>query len=142
MQVVYLFLSQKSYSASTFHLCHGMMLSIMCKQLFSLSLLKQFIFLIFLFFRFRLWDYLYFLYLYCCFCFSYIFSFSVNLYTYNFSISRMWLIKTSLFWKMESLLVKSRIPKMTVCGVKVGKIKLFWKHGTRSDRKHLTKSHL
>ena len=27
---------------------------------------------------------------------------------------------------------------MAVCGVKVGKIKLFWKHWTKSDHKHLT----
>ena len=33
---------------------------------------------------------------------------------------------------MESLPAESRIPKMAVCGVKVGKIVLFWKHWTKS----------
>ena len=30
---------------------------------------------------------------------------------------------------------------MAVCGVKVGNIKVFWKHGTKSDHKYLTRSH-
>ena len=46
--------------------------------------------------------------------------------------------KDLLFSKMESLFVQSRNPKMAICGVKVGKIKLFWKHWTKPDHKHLT----
>ena len=42
---------------------------------------------------------------------------------------------------MESLLLESRNPKMAVYGVKVGKIKLFLKHWSNSDHKHLTQSH-
>ena len=30
---------------------------------------------------------------------------------------------------------------MAVCGLKVGKIKLFWKHWAKSDHKDLTRSH-
>ena len=30
---------------------------------------------------------------------------------------------------------------MAICGVKVGKIKLFWKHWIKSDHNHLTRSH-
>ena len=30
---------------------------------------------------------------------------------------------------------------MVVCGVKVGNIKVFQKHWTKSDRKYLTRSH-
>ena len=30
---------------------------------------------------------------------------------------------------------------MAVCGVKVGIIKLFWKHRTKPDHKHLTRPH-
>ena len=42
---------------------------------------------------------------------------------------------------MKSLLAETEISKVTVCGVKVGKSKLFWKHWTKSDHKHLTQSH-
>ena len=42
---------------------------------------------------------------------------------------------------MDSLLLKSRIPEVGVCGFKAGKIKLFWNDGTRSDRKYLKWSH-
>ena len=62
--------------------------------------------------------------------------FSLDLNTYNINISRMWLVNTLLLLKMESLLVDSRIQKMAACGVKVGNIKLFWKHCTRSAHKH------
>ena len=47
----------------------------------------------------------------------------------------MWLINTLLLLKMESLLADSRIQKMAACGVKVGNIKLFWKHCTKSAHK-------
>ena len=43
---------------------------------------------------------------------------------YNFNIGRMWLAKTLVFSKKESLLTESRIPKMAVCGAKVGNIKV------------------
>ena len=46
-----------------------------------------------------------------------------------------------LFSKKEFLLIESRIPRMTVCGVKVGNIKVFWKHWTKSNHKHLPQSH-
>ena len=42
---------------------------------------------------------------------------------------------------MGSLLAESRIPKLAVCGVNVGKIKPFGKHWTKPDHKHLTRSH-
>ena len=51
--------------------------------------------------------------------------FSLDLHLYNLNISRMSLIKTLLFLKIESLLAESTIPKMAVSVVKVGKIKLF-----------------
>ena len=51
--------------------------------------------------------------------------FSLDMYTYNLSINRIWLLRHLLFSKMESLFAESRNPKMAVCGVKVGKIKLF-----------------
>ena len=68
-------------------------------------------------------------------------TFSLDLYTYKLNISRMWVIKALLLLKMESLLVKSRIPKMAFFSVKVGKIKLFWKHWTKCDHQHVTRSH-
>ena len=37
--------------------------------------------------------------------------------------------------------MESRNPKMAVCDVTFGKIKLFWKNWTKSDHKHLTQSH-
>ena len=67
--------------------------------------------------------------------------FSLDLNTYNLNMSRMWLINTLLFLKMESLLADSGISNMAACGVKVGNIKLLWKHWARSTHKHLTASH-
>ena len=52
---------------------------------------------------------------------------SLDLKTYNLSISRMSLIKILLFPKKELFLKESRIPKMTVCGVKVGNNRVFSK---------------
>ena len=51
--------------------------------------------------------------------------FSQDLHRYNLNNSRMCLIKTFLFLKMDSLIVESLISEMAVCGVEVGKIKLF-----------------
>ena len=56
------------------------------------------------------------------------------------NISRIWQIKTLLL-KLESLLAGARIPKMAVCGVKVGRIKLIWKHWTKTDHNNFTRSH-
>ena len=47
----------------------------------------------------------------------------------------MWLISILLFSKKELILTESRIPRMAVCGVKVGNIKVFWKHWTNSTIK-------
>ena len=76
----------------------------------------------FLLLGFQLWDYLYLWIFILC-----------TWYTYNLNISIMWLIKTLLFLRMESLLPESRIQKIAVCGAKVGKISLFSKHWTESD---------
>ena len=73
-----------------------------------------FYFLFFLFFGFQLWDYLY------------LWPFLSGLNTYNLNITKMWFIKILSFLKMVSLLTEWRIPKTTVCGIKVGYIKLFW----------------
>ena len=53
----------------------------------------------------------------------------------------MWFIKILLFSKNELLLTESRISRMAVCGVKVGNTKVFWKQWTKSDHKHVTRSH-
>ena len=54
----------------------------------------------------------------------------------------MLLTKTLLFSKKEVIPNESRIPKIAVCCVKVDNIKLFRKHCTKSDHKHLTRSHM
>ena len=41
---------------------------------------------------------------------------------------------------MESLLAEPKISKKTVWGVKVGNVKLFRNHWTKSDLKHLASS--
>ena len=46
-------------------------------------------------------------------------------------------MKILLSSKKELLLTESGIPRMAVCGVKVGNIKVFRKHWTKSDHKEL-----
>ena len=53
----------------------------------------------------------------------------------------MWLIKILLFSKNELLLTESRILGMAVFDVKVGNIKVFWKHWSKSENKNLPRSH-
>ena len=57
--------------------------------------------------------------------FKFMIFFSLDLNTYSLNISRMRLINTLLFLKMESLLADSEFPKMAACDVKVSNIKLF-----------------
>ena len=51
--------------------------------------------------------------------------FSLDLQTHNLNISRMRLMKILLFSKKKLMLKESKIPRMAVCGVKVGNIKVF-----------------
>ena len=67
--------------------------------------------------------------------------FSLDLWTYNLNISRIWLIKILLFSKKGVIAHRIKNSKNTVCGVKVGNIKVFWKHWTKSNHKHLPQSH-
>ena len=46
--------------------------------------------------------------------------FSLDLWTHNLDVIRVWLIKTLLISRKESLLTESRISKMAAYGVKVG----------------------
>ena len=50
--------------------------------------------------------------------------FSLDLWTGNLNVSRMWLIKTLLFSKKETLCTESRIPKMAIYCVKVDNISI------------------
>ena len=120
----------KKCLANTIHLRYGVMLFIMChfyvKAIVSIELVKTISFSILFTFRIfamRLCKFMNFFSLTFCIC--------------NLNISKMWLIKTLLFFRMKSLFAESRMPKMTVCGGKVGKLKIFWKHSTKSDHKHL-----
>ena len=124
----------KKCLANTIHLRYGVMLFIMChfyvKAIVSIEFVKTISFSILFTFRIfamRLYKFMNFFSLTFCIC--------------NLNISKMWLIKTLLFFRMKSLFAESRMPKMTVCGGKVGKLKIFWKHSTKSDHKHLTRSH-
>ena len=113
--------TSKICSTRSIHLRYGMMLFIMChffdKAIVFIELGKTMLFFYpFFFANFSYED----------FCIYE--AFSLDLYIYNLNISRIRLIKTLLLLKMNSLLTDLKIPKMEVCGVKVGKIKLFWKH--------------
>ena len=46
-----------------------------------------------------------------------------------------------MFSKKDLSITESRIRRMAVCRFKVGNIKVFWKHWTKSDHKYLTRSH-
>ena len=66
--------------------------------------------------------------------------FSLDLYTYQLSINRI-ITKNFIIFKNGFIVCKmKKLRNGTLC-VKVGKIKLFWKHCAKSDRKHLIWSH-
>ena len=66
--------------------------------------------------------------------------FSLDLYTYQLSINRI-ITKNFIIFKNGFIVCKMKKLKNGTLCVKVGKIKLFWKHCTKSDRKHLIWSH-
>ena len=49
--------------------------------------------------------------------------------------------KDFILFKKWVIAYRSGIPRMVVCVVKVGNVEVFWKHWTKSDHKHLTRSH-
>ena len=51
------------------------------------------------------------------------------------------LVKGTSFYILFSFQISALRLFMAVCGLKVGKIKLFWKHWAKSDHKDLTRSH-
>ena len=112
--------TSKICSTRPIHLHYGMMLFVMChffdKAIVFIELGQTILFFYPFFWEFQLWSI-------CIYE-----AFSLDLYIYNLNISWIRLIKTLLLLKMNSLLTELKIPKMEVCGVKVGKIKLFWKH--------------
>ena len=132
--VVYLFLSKKIYEASTDNLCYETELFTVCHFLVKPTaffvLIKAISFSILFIFQISAMR------LFIFMSFS-----SLEMYKYNLNINKMWLLRQLLFSKMESLFLESKNLKMAVGGVKVGKIKLFLKHWSNSDHKHLTQSH-
>ena len=103
----------KILQARTNHLCYGTMLFIMChfsvKAIAFFELVKAISLSILFTFQISAKK----LFIFMSF-------FSLDLCTYNLNISRMGLLRSLLFSK-----IFSRNPKMTDCGVEVGKIKLF-----------------
>ena len=66
--------------------------------------------------------------------------FSLDLYTYQLSINKI-ITKNFIIFKNGFIVCKMKKLRNGTLFVKVGKIKLFWKHCAKSDRKHLIWSH-
>ena len=122
----------KIYLASTSHLCYGTMLFIIChffvKAIVFFELVKAVSVSILFTFQISAMR-------------LFILMGFFSLDTYNLSINRMWLLKNLIVFKNGVVVCELRNSKMAVCGVKVGKINLFWKHWSKSDHKHLARSH-